>query len=420
VLIPRPEFLKKLAGFKDKDLIKVIMGIRRCGKSSLLKLYGEYLRSLGVEESRIQYINFEDFNNAALTDPRALHDHITNRLVKGQMNYVFLDEIQMVDDFERVTNSLNLRENIDLYITGSNAYFLSGEMATLLSGRYVPLEMTPLSFKEYYHAVCNNGDKIGESGGAADRRKCYEDYIRYGSFPYTLSLDKDIEKINDYLGAIIDTIILKDVVQRKKISAVAALERLLKFIFSNIGFITSTKKISDSMKSFGYNISVQTVESYLSALEDSFIIYKVNRLDVNGREYLKANDKYYAVDMGMRYYLLGDKMKDYGVMLENLIYLELLRRGYKVYAGRCGKLEIDFIAFKAGVPEYYQAALTVMNEETLKRELAPLEKIGDNYPKYIITLDAVSGANDRGIVTINALDFLLEGYRESSMRRQRF
>jgi predicted AAA+ superfamily ATPase len=319
------------------------------------------------------------------------------------MNYVFLDEIQMVNDFERVANSLNLRENIDLYITGSNAYFLSGEMATLLSGRYVAVEMTPLSFKEYYHAVCNNGDKtVG-----ADPRKCYEDYIRYSSFPYALSLDKDIEKINDYLGAIIDTIILKDIVQRKKTSAVAALERLLKFIFSNIGFITSTKKIADSMKSFGYNISVQTVESYLSALEDSFIIYKVNRLDVNGREYLKANDKYYAADMGMRYYLLGDKMKDYGAILENLIYLELLRRGHKIYAGRCGELEIDFIAFKAGVPEYYQAALTVMNEETLKRELAPLEKIRDNYPKYIITLDAVSGANDRGIITINALDFLL-------------
>jgi predicted AAA+ superfamily ATPase len=404
MLIPRPEFLKKLIGFRDKDLIKVVMGIRRCGKSSLLKLYSEYLRSSGVEDNRMQFINFEDFNNAALTDPEILHNHITKGLVKGKMNYVFLDEIQMVNDFERVANSLNLRENIDLYITGSNAYFLSGEMATLLSGRYVAVEMTPLSFKEYYHAVCNNSDKTGKG---ADTRKHYEDYIRYSSFPYALSLDKDIEKINDYLGAIIDTIILKDIVQRKKTSAVAALERLLKFIFSNIGFITSTKKIADSMKSFGYNVSVQTVESYLSALEDSFIIYKVNRLDVNGREYLKANDKYYAADMGMRYYLLGDKMKDYGVILENLIYLELLRRGYKVYAGRCGELEIDFIAFKAGVPEYYQAALTVMNEETLKRELGPLEKIRDNYPKYIITLDAVSGANDRGIITINALDFLL-------------
>jgi predicted AAA+ superfamily ATPase len=270
MLIPRPEYLKKLIGFKDKDLIKVIMGIRRCGKSSLLKLYAEYLRSSGVEENRIQFINFEDFNNAALSDPKALHDHIMGALVKGKMNYVFLDEIQMVRDFERVANSLNLRKNIDLYITGSNAYFLSGEMATLLSGRYVSIEMSPLSFKEYYTFAVTS--KAGH-GTLADRFECYEDYTRYSSFPYALFLDKDIEKINEYLGAIIDTIVLKDVVQRKNISAVAALERLLKFIFSNIGFITSTKKISDSMRSFGYNISVQTVESYLSALEDSFIIY---------------------------------------------------------------------------------------------------------------------------------------------------
>jgi predicted AAA+ superfamily ATPase len=397
MLVQRPDYLKRLAGFRDKDLIKVIMGIRRCGKSSLLKLYAEYLRSTGVEESRIQFINFEDFSNTALTEPKALHDHITGALVKGKMNYVFLDEIQMVQDFERVANSLNLRKNIDLYITGSNAYFLSGEMATLLSGRYVAIEMSPLSFKEYYDATAGS-----------DRTRSYQDYTRYSSFPYALFLDKDIEKINEYLGAIIDTIVLKDVVQRKNISAVAALERLLKFIFSNIGFVTSTKKISDSMKSFGFNISVQTVESYLSALEDSFIINKVNRLDVNGREYLKANDKYYAADIGMRYYLLGDKMKDYGVILENTVYLELLRRGYKVYAGRMGDLEIDFIAFKAGIPEYYQVALTVMDEQTLSRELAPLEKIKDNFAKYIITLDTLSGGNDRGIITKNALDFLLE------------
>jgi predicted AAA+ superfamily ATPase len=197
------------------------------------------------------------------------------------------------------------------------------------------------------------------------------------------------------------------VVQRKNISAVSALERLLKFIFSNIGFITSTKKISDSMKSFGYNISVQTVENYLSALEDSFIIYKAKRLDVNGREYLKANDKYYVADIGMRYCLLGDKMKDHGVVLENIVYLELIRRGYEVYVGRIGDLEIDFIAFKSAVPEYYQVALTVANEETWNREITPLQKIRDNYKKYIITLDDISPANDRGIITLNALQFLL-------------
>ncbi|GHV03718.1 hypothetical protein FACS189485_07570 [Spirochaetia bacterium] len=208
------------------------------------------------------------------------------------------------------------------------------------------------------------------------------------------------------MAAIIDTIVLKDVVQRKQISAVAALERLMKFIFSNIGFITSTKKISDTMKSFGFNIGVQTVENYLSALEDSFIIHKVGRLDVNGREYLKANDKYYVADIGMRYYLLGDKMKDYGVILENIVYLELRRRGYKVHVGRLGDLEIDFIAFKAGTPEYYQVALSVLDDAARERELRPLEKIRDNYGKYIITMDQVFGGNDRGIITVNALRWL--------------
>jgi predicted AAA+ superfamily ATPase len=320
------------------------------------------------------------------------------------MNYVLLDEIQMVPEFERAVNSLHLRKNIDLYITGSNGYFLSGELATLLSGRYVPIEMTTLSFREYYAAMRDSA-----AGAPPDPVKCYEDYTRYSAFPYTLALDRDSGKIYEYLRALIDTIVLKDVVQRKNISAVAALERLLKFIYSNIGFITSTKKISDSMKTFGFNVSVQTVESYLSAFEDSFVIHKVNRLDVNGREYLKANDKYYAADIGLRYCLLGDKMKDWGVILENIVYLELLRRGYKLYAGRAGDREIDFIAFQSGTPEYYQVALTLADEGTLARELSSLEKIRDNFPKYIITMDPGARGNDRGIITMNAIDFLLAG-----------
>jgi predicted AAA+ superfamily ATPase len=405
--LQRPEYLKRLIGFKDKDLIKVIVGIRRCGKSTLLKLYINYLRSIGVEDSRIQFINFEDFNNANLTDPKVLHDHILSHLTPGGMNYIFLDEIQLVMDFEKAANSLRLRENIDLYITGSNAYFLSGDLATLLAGRYVSIEMTPLSFSEYCTAMDS------DSPGRDNLRQLYEQYLRYSSFPYTLALDNDIEKIHQYLAAIIDTIVLKDVVQRKQISAVAALERLMKFIFSNIGFITSTKKISDTMKSFGFNISVQTVENYLSALEDSFIIHKVGRLDVNGREYLKANDKYYVADIGMRYYLLGDKMKDHGAILENIVYLELRRRGYKVHVGRMGDLEIDFIAFKTGIPEYYQVVLTVMDEETRAREMRPLEKIRDNYGKYIITMDPVLGGNDRGIITVNAMNFLLKGPKKA-------
>ncbi|AEF80263.1 ATP-binding protein [Leadbettera azotonutricia] len=405
MIVERPEYLKKLIGFRDKDLIKVIVGIRRCGKSTLLKLYADYLRSTGVGNSRIQFINFEDFNNADLTDPKVLHDHVLSRLVPDGMNYIFLDEIQMVKDFEKAANSLRLRKNIDLYITGSNAYFLSGDLATLLAGRYVSIEMTPLSFREYLTA---GSDESGNPRPRDKMRQLYEQYLRYSSFPYTLELNNDIEKIHQYLAAIIDTIVLKDVVQRKQISAVAALERLMKFIFGNIGFITSTKKISDTMKSSGFNIGVQTVENYLSALEDSFIIHKVSRLDVNGKEYLKANDKYYVADIGMRYYLLGDKMKDYGAILENIVYLELRRRGYKVHVGRLGDLEIDFIAFKAGIPEYYQVAFSVADEQTWEWEIRPLEKIRDNYGKYIITMDPVLGGNDQGIITVNALDFLLD------------
>lgn len=398
MVIARNEYLDKLISFKDKNLIKVIMGIRRCGKSTLLKIYIDYLKSLGVLHEQIIFINFEDMDTSDLIDPKLLHNHITGKLVKNQMNYVFLDEIQLVKDFEKVANSLNLRENIDLYITGSNAYFLSGELATLLAGRYIAIEMMPLSFKEYCSVV---------SEGNKDYLKYYEEYIRYSSFPFTVELNKDTEKINSYLSAIIDTIILKDVVKRKKITEVAALERLLKFIFANIGSITSTTKIANAMKAAGYKMAVQTVESYLSALNDSYIIYKTKRLDVSGKEYLKANDKYYVADLGLRYYLLGDKRKDYGSMLENVVYLELVRRGYDVYIGRVDNLEIDFTAFKNGVPIYYQVALTVKDEETFKREIRSLEKVKDNYEKYIITLDSGAQSNDNGIKTINLFDFLL-------------
>ena len=394
-MIQRTEYLNKLISFKDSELIKVVTGIRRSGKSTLLKLYINYLRSIGVPQKRIILLNFEDFENAELADPKTLHKYIIEKTTSNRKCYVFLDEIQIVPNFEKVVNSLNLRKNIDLYITGSNAYFLSGELATFMAGRYISIEMTPLSFKEYCSAFKN-----------ISREKLFENYINFSSFPYALELGLDREKINDYLAAILNTIILKDVVQRKKISDVSVLERLIKFIFGNIGFLTSTKKISDTLKTFGLKISVQTVENYLSALQESYIIYKVNRLDVNGREYLKANDKYFVADLGIRRYLLGDKRKDYGSILENVIYLELVRRGYEVFVGRLGNLEIDFIAFKNGIPSYYQIAYTVRDKSTFERELAPLEKIKNNYEKFIITMDSGS-SNDNGIKTINALDFLL-------------
>jgi len=393
-MVQRTEYLNKLISFKDLELIKVVMGIRRSGKSTLLKLYIDYLHSIGIAQERIILINFEDFENAELADPKILHEYILEKTAFNEKCYVFLDEIQIVPNFEKVVNSLNLRKNIDLYITGSNAYFLSGELATFMAGRYVSIEIMPLSFKEYCSAFKN-----------ISREKLFENYINFSSFPYALELGLDREKINDYLAAILNTIILKDVVQRKKISDVSVLEKLIKFIFGNIGFLTSTKKISDTLKTFGLRISVQTIENYLSALQESYVIYKVNRLDVNGKEYLKANDKYFVADLGIRRYLLGDKRKDYGSILENVIFLELMRRGYEVFVGRLGNLEIDFIAFKNGIPSYYQVAYSVSDKSTFERELAPLEKIKDNYEKFIITMDN-GNSNDNGIKTINALDFL--------------
>jgi predicted AAA+ superfamily ATPase len=411
-MLQRQDYLRKLIAFKDKNLIKVIMGIRRCGKSTLLKIYADYLLSRGIKPEQIISINFEDMNNADLLAPKALHSYLLRKIIKKKKNYIFLDEIQMVPDFEIVVNSLNLRKNIDIYITGSNAYFLSGELATLLAGRYIALKMLPLSFAEYYAAA--DGQPGSGKSGYPQLQDAYEKYIRFSSFPYVLELEQDIEKVNAYLAAIVDAIVLKDVVARKKITNIAALERLIKFIFSNIGSITSTKKISDTMRSAGFNISIQTVETYLAALQDSYIIYKVGRADVSGKEYLKANDKYYVADLGLRRYLLGDKYKDYGAVLENIIYLELLRRGYNVFVGRAGNLEIDFIAEKAGVKEYYQVAYTVQDSKTWEREALPLTKIKDNYQKFVVTFDNAGPKNDNGIQTINVFDFLLSPAAKTS------
>jgi predicted AAA+ superfamily ATPase len=397
-MIERKEYLDKLISFRDTDLIKVVMGIRRCGKSTLLQMYIDYLKSTGVKNEQIIFINFEDYGNIEITQAKALNDYVLNKINSEDKFYIILDEVQLVADFERVVNSLRLKRNLDIYITGSNGYFLSGEMATLLSGRYITIEMMPLSYAEYYSAV----------GKDENHNKYYDDYLRYSSFPYAIELGRNTEKIYDYLAAIVNTIVLKDIVKRKKITEIAGLERLMRFVFDNIGSITSTKKIADFMKSAGYNISIQTIETYISALQETYLIYKVSRLDVNGKEYLKANDKYYVADIGLRYYLLGDKRKDYGAILENTIYLELVRRGYKVFVGRFGNLEIDFIAIKSGVYTYYQAAYTIKEKETWEREKKPLEKINDNYEKYIITLDEGKPSNDKGIKTINLFDFLLK------------
>ena len=396
-MIRRDEYLDRLISFRDEPLIKVVTGIRRCGKSTLLEMYRDYLLDNGVGEDQIVAINFEDLEYDDLSNAKKLHDYVLARLAKSKKNYIFLDEIQKVEAFQKAIDSLQLKKNIDIYITGSNAHMLSGELATLLSGRYVEIAMQPLSFKEYIAFV---GDK-------SDLGRKYADYLQFSSFPYAVQLKNDPRRIRDYLEGIYNTVILKDVITRKKIADPMMLESVIRFLFDNIGNLLSTNNIANTMTSSGRKISTHTVESYISALMDCFILYRAKRYDVKGKQYLKTNDKYYICDIGLRYFLLGNKGSDTGHILENVIYLELLRRGYDVYVGKVKNQEVDFVAQKQDNVEYYQVAATVRDSSTLVRELASLEAIKDHHPKFLLTLDDDPPANHNGIHQINALDFLL-------------
>lgn len=396
-MINRDEYLNKLIGFKDKKLIKVITGIRRCGKSTLLKIFRNYLIDNNVNEKQIITINFENPDYDELKDYKSLYNYLKSKIATDNKYYILLDEIQNVTDYQKAIDGLYIMDNVDLYITGSNAYFMSGELATLLSGRYVEIQMLPLSFKEYVSA--HNEKK--------DLSTLYRQYIENSSFPYAIELENDKEQINTYLSGIYNTVILKDVVSRKNISDVSLLESIIKFMFDNIGNITTPKKISDTMTSKGRKISNHTVENYLTALVDSFILYKAGRYDIKGKQYLETQEKYYISDIGLRYYLLGSKYVDMGHILENIVYLELIRRGYKVYIGKINSLEVDFVAEKNGEIEYYQVSQTVMEKTTLDREITPLNSIKDHYPKYLITMDNIPNISHNGIKQIYALDWLL-------------
>ena len=398
-MIKRDEVLDRLKSFKDEPIIKVVTGMRRCGKSTLLEMYRNALIAEGVGEDQIVSINFEDMEYDELNNAKKLHDYVLSRLIKSKKNYLFLDEIQKVEDFQKAIDSLHLRKNVDLYITGSNAGLLSGELATLLSGRYIEIAMQPLSFKEYISFV---GDRSNLS------RK-YADYLQFSSFPYAVQLKKDARRVRDYLDGIYNTVILKDVIARKRITDAMMLESVIRFLFDNIGNLLSTNRIANTMTSSGRKISTHTVESYISALMDCFLLYQAKRFDVKGKQYLKTNDKYYVCDIGLRYYLLGNKGGDTGHILENVIYLELVRRGYDVYVGKVGNGEVDFVAQKQNIVEYYQVAASVRDQNTLGRELAPLDAIADHHPKFLLTLDEDVAAHHNGIRQINALDFLLGG-----------
>lgn len=396
-MIERKEYLDVLKRWRDKHIIKVITGIRRCGKSTLLEMYQDTLRQEGVEDAQIIAINLEDYANVELREPKALHDYIISRAPEGQKHYVFLDEIQNVQDFQPMIDSLFLRKHIDIYITGSNAYMLSGELATFLSGRYITIEMLPLSFAEY----------VRWTGGQNNLNEKYRQYLQTSSFPYVTELGDDMQAIQEYLEGIYSTVVLKDVLGRLKSAEPMMLESILRFIFSNIGSILSTKKIADTLTSEGRKIDVRTVEKYMKAFLDSYIIYQAKRFDVKGKQHLKTLEKYYVVDIGLRYTLLGRREFDVGHVLENVVYLELLRRGYNVYIGRVGDTEVDFVASDQTDTLYFQVASTVRDSTTLERELRPLQKIRDNYPKIILTLDDDPDADYEGILRTNALQWLV-------------
>lgn len=399
--VARDEYLNFLKRNRDKHIIKVVSGVRRSGKSTLFLLFRDYLKKTGVKDNQIINLNFEDMDFEDLLDPEKLYSYIKKKLLPDQMNYIFLDEIQHVHNFEKVADSLFIKDNVDLYITGSNAYFLSGEIATLLTGRYVQLNMLPLSFNEFVQWHKQNNKFTND-------QDMFNQYLK-SSFPYTLFTETDQERI-EYLQGIYSTIVLTDIVTRLNIKDVPVLERLIRTLFSNIGSQVTINKITNTLRSNGYKTSNKTIDRYLEGILDSLLMYEAKRYDIHDHDLLSSNSKYYVVDLGLRRLLLPDHQEGYGHIIENVVYLELLRRFPNVYVGQSGKYEVDFVALNGrNEARYFQVALTTLDENVLKRELRSLQRIGDSYPKYLLTLDTLNkDANYNGIQKMNIIDWLLE------------
>ena len=405
-MVQRNEYLEQLKKWKDEQVIKVVTGIRRCGKSTLLSMFQDYLKEQGVGDDQIISINFEELEYEDLLDYKALYNYVKERLHKTKITYVFLDEIQQVVDFQKAVDSLYVKKNVDVYVTGSNAYLLSGELATLLSGRYIEIKMLPLSFSEFY--------ELREGG---DKEALFAEYMKNGGLPYTAALGNDSEKIDTYLEGIYNTIIVKDVEERqrrketdpnkRKINDIALLKNISKFLAGSIGSPISVKRIADYVTSSGRKVSQSTVDDYVGALVEPYIFYPAERFDVLGKQLLKKNQKMYIVDLGLRRHLLARGKYDLGFSLENIIYFELLRRGYSVNVGKVGLTEIDFVARKNDEVLYYQVTASMVEESTFEREMQPLRGINDNYPKTVVTLDRFTLGNYEGIMVVNAIDWLL-------------
>ena len=396
-MIERTEYMSILKRWKDKRIVKVVTGIRRCGKSSLLKMFQAYLVANGVAPSQVQAINLEDIDNEPFLDYHTLYGHVKKNLLEDKMNYIFFDEIQMVDHFQKVIDSLFLLDNVDIYVTGSNAYLLSGEIATLLTGRYVEIRLLPFSFSEYIKAW----------PAPVSREDAYREYIENGAFPYVVQIKDNADMVREYLSGLYNTIVLKDVVTRKKISDTMMLQSIVRFLADNIGNLSVIKRISDTLTSMGRKITSHTVENYIGALLDSYIFYSVPRYDAKGKQLLKTGMKLYLADVGLRRVICGSKGGDMGHILENIIYLELSRRGGEIYVGKMGEAEIDFIVLSDGQKQYYQVSLSVRDEMTMQRELEPLRALPDSFPKYLITMDNDPVCYHDGIKQIYALDWLI-------------
>lgn len=404
-MVQRKEYLEKLIGWKDDDVIKVVTGIRRCGKSTLLMQYQDYLKSIGIEENQIIAVNFEELEYEELCDYKKLYAYIKDRLVADKITYIFLDEIQKVPSFEKVVDSLYVKPNIDIYITGSNAYMLSGDLATLLTGRYVEISMLPLSFSEYMQL----SDK--------DKESAFADYIKYGGLPLVATMDRTDDKVDTYLEGIYNTVIVKDIEDRqkrqesnsdkRKINDIPLLKTIAKYLSSVIGSPVSLRGITNYLVSSGRKISANTVSNYVDALIESFIFYPAERFDIVGKQLLKANKKYYLVDLGIRNHILPRKYYDLGFSVENIVFFELLRRGCKVTIGKYQENEVDFVAEKRGEFTYIQVTADMVSESTFDREMKPLYAIQDNYEKIVLTLDKLTVGNYDGIKVVNVIDWLL-------------
>lgn len=401
-MISRDDYLERLKAFKDNKLIKVITGIRRCGKSTLLELFREYLTGEGVSNDNIIHVNLELMKYDDVRDYKTFYNLITQKIKNDDRCYLLIDEIQQIDKWEKAINSINVEFNVDIYITGSNAYLLSSEISTLLSGRYVEIKMLPLSFKEYLEF-----DHLPHDWTLEDK---FNQYLKFGSLPAVPTLPQDNTTINEFLLGIYNTVIVKDVISRNSIKDIGLLEQVVKYVVANTGNIISANKISGYISSQGRGETTKatTVSNYLDMLEKAYIIYPVKRYDIKGKEQLKNLAKYYVVDTGIRNMLMGYSDSDFGHVLETIVYFELIRCGYQVFIGKWYESEVDFIAVRQDGKKYYQVCLSLMDEKVKERELAPLKAISDNYEKTVLSMDKTYITDYEGIKFENIIDFLTE------------